>query len=128
MSSENRPPPAIIIASRVSAMRRSVACPVLLTAFATLSSALCLAGAGQGQRQGQGQGQAQAPARGQRKVVKSNEEWAKILTQEQFLVTRMKATEPAFSGKFVDNHAKGTYHCVCCEAPLFSSQAKFDSG
>ena len=40
----------------------------------------------------------------------------------------MKATEPAFSGKYVHNHAIGTYACVCCGAPLFSSRAKFDSG
>jgi peptide-methionine (R)-S-oxide reductase len=61
-------------------------------------------------------------------VIKSDEEWAKLLTPEQFLVTRHKETEPAFLGKYVNNHAKGKYLCVCCGTPLFSSQAKFDSG
>jgi peptide-methionine (R)-S-oxide reductase len=63
-----------------------------------------------------------------RKVNKSDREWAKQLTRAQFLVTRMKETEPAFSGKLVHNHARGLYACVCCGAPLFSSRAKFDSG
>ena len=62
------------------------------------------------------------------KVIKSEKEWSKQLTRAQFLVTRMKATEPAFSGKYVGNHALGTYACVCCGAPLFNSRAKFDSG
>lgn len=63
-----------------------------------------------------------------RKVVKTDAEWAKLLTNEQFMVTRRKATEPAFSGKYATTHAKGTFDCVCCGAALFSSQAKFDSG
>lgn len=63
-----------------------------------------------------------------RKVNKTNEEWAKVLTREQFMVCRQKATEPAFSGKLVNNHAKGVYHCVACDAELFSSRNKFDSG
>jgi peptide-methionine (R)-S-oxide reductase len=62
------------------------------------------------------------------KLIKSPQEWAKQLTRAQFLVTRMKATEPAFSGKYVNNHAVGTYACVCCGAPLFNSRAKFNSG
>ena len=63
-----------------------------------------------------------------REVTKTDEEWAKQLTRTQFLVTRKKATEPAFSGKLVNNHARGTYHCICCDAPLFGSNAKFESG
>ena len=62
------------------------------------------------------------------KVIKSEKEWLKQLTRPQFMVTRMKATEPAFSGKYVNNHAIGTYACVCCGAPLFNSRAKFESG
>ena len=61
-------------------------------------------------------------------MIKSEKEWLKQLTRPQFLVTRMKATEPAFSGKYVNNHAIGTYACVCCGAPLFNSRAKFESG
>ncbi|MDR3638864.1 MAG: peptide-methionine (R)-S-oxide reductase MsrB [Isosphaeraceae bacterium] len=63
-----------------------------------------------------------------RKVTKTDAEWAKLLTPEQFMVCRRKATEPAFSGKYFDNHTPGKYVCVCCGAELFSSKAKFDSG
>src|SRR4051812_41750782 len=63
-----------------------------------------------------------------RKVTKTDHEWAKQLTRPQYMVTRQKATEPAFSGKYVHNHATGTYLCVCCDAELFSSKAKFESG
>src|SRR6516165_6538 len=63
-----------------------------------------------------------------RKVNKTDAEWQKLLTRNQYLVTRRKETEPAFSGKLVNNHAKGVYTCVCCDKELFSSRAKFESG
>jgi len=63
-----------------------------------------------------------------RKVVKTDREWAKTLTREQYLVTRQKATEPAGTGRYVNNHAKGIYTCVCCGASLFNSRTKFESG
>ena len=63
-----------------------------------------------------------------KKVVKSDAEWAKLLSRDQYLVTRKKATEPAFSGKLLHNKAKGTYTCVACDTPLFVSKTKFDSG
>jgi len=62
------------------------------------------------------------------KVVKSDAEWRKQLTAEQYRITRDKSTEPAFCGAFFDNHKEGIYHCVCCNLPLFASDAKFDSG
>jgi peptide-methionine (R)-S-oxide reductase len=64
----------------------------------------------------------------QRKVTKTDAEWQKILTVPQYQVCRLKDTEPAFSGKYWNNHARGIYECVACGAELFSSRAKFDSG
>ena len=63
-----------------------------------------------------------------RRVVKTEEEWKKILTPEQFYVMRKAGTERAFTGKLWDNHAKGVYVCAGCATPLFSSETKFDSG
>jgi peptide methionine sulfoxide reductase msrA/msrB len=62
------------------------------------------------------------------KIIKSDEEWKKQLTDEEYRITRGKGTERAFCGVFYDNHKEGVYHCVCCDLPLFSSGAKFDSG
>ncbi|UFP95465.1 peptide-methionine (R)-S-oxide reductase MsrB [Gloeobacter morelensis] len=62
------------------------------------------------------------------KVFKSEAEWKKILTPEQFLITRKKGTERAFTGKYHDTKQVGIYQCVCCETPLFSSAQKYDSG
>jgi peptide-methionine (R)-S-oxide reductase len=61
-------------------------------------------------------------------VRKTDAEWRKILTKTQYMVTRQKATEPAFSGKYASGHFRGTFLCVCCDAELFNAQNKFDSG
>ena len=50
------------------------------------------------------------------------------LSDEQYRVTQCSATEPPFTGKYVNHKADGTYRCVCCDAPLFSSEHKYDSG
>ena len=59
---------------------------------------------------------------------KMREEAKKKLTEEQYNVCFLKGTEPAFSGKYYDNHETGMYHCVSCGKALFSSETKFDSG
>lgn len=61
-------------------------------------------------------------------VYKTKTEWKKILTDEEYYVTREKGTERAFTGKYVDNKEKGIYSCVCCDNELFSSETKFESG
>jgi peptide-methionine (R)-S-oxide reductase len=62
------------------------------------------------------------------KVVKSDAEWRRELTPEQFQVARRKGTERAFSGAYWDHHEAGVYRCVCCDTELFRSDEKFDSG
>lgn len=62
------------------------------------------------------------------KVVKSEEEWKKILTSEQFYITRQQGTERPFSSPLYNNHEQGVYLCICCQNPLFASQTKFNSG
>ena len=62
------------------------------------------------------------------KLTKSDAEWRKELSPEQFHVTREAGTERAFSGKYWDTKEPGTYACVCCGTPLFDSDTKYDSG
>lgn len=62
------------------------------------------------------------------KIVKSDAEWQKELTPEEFAVARKKGTEHAFTGRYWDNHASGMYRCACCGNALFSSAEKFESG
>ncbi len=64
----------------------------------------------------------------EKKVKKSDEEWRKSLTPEEFHVLREKGTEPAFTGKYLDNKGKGIYLCAACGNELFSSDTKFESG
>jgi peptide-methionine (R)-S-oxide reductase len=61
------------------------------------------------------------------RVVKSDAEWKKQLTPEQYQITRCKGTERAFTGKYWNTHDKGTYRCAACENDLFLSDTKFDS-
>ena len=62
------------------------------------------------------------------KVVKTDAEWRAELTPEQYHIMREKGTERPFTGALVNNHADGLYHCGACNAPLFKSDAKFESG
>ena len=62
------------------------------------------------------------------KIVKSDEDWKKELSPEEYAVARKKGTERAFTGRYWDNHDAGMYRCVCCGTELFKSDDKFDSG
>ncbi len=62
------------------------------------------------------------------KVLKSEEEWKKILPPERYHILRQKGTEIPFTGKLLNNKMAGTYKCAGCGQPLFSSETKFDSG
>lgn len=62
------------------------------------------------------------------KVNWSNDQWKRMLTPEQYHITREKGTERAFTGAYWNHNEKGVYRCVCCESPLFHSSTKFKSG
>lgn len=64
----------------------------------------------------------------EKKVVKSDEEWRRQLSPEQFYVTRQHGTERAFTGPYWNEKRPGLYSCVCCGEPLFDAAAKYDSG
>jgi len=62
------------------------------------------------------------------RVIKSEEEWKSLLSLEAFYVCRQHGTEAPFTGKYNDHKETGLYRCVCCDAPLFKSDTKFNSG
>lgn len=62
------------------------------------------------------------------RVVKSDEEWKEILTPDEYIITRGKGTERAFTGEYCEAHDPGLYACRCCGTPLFDSTQKFESG
>lgn len=62
------------------------------------------------------------------KIKKSDTEWRSALTDTQYTITRKKGTEPPFTGEYEGTETEGTYVCVCCGQPLFSSDAKYHSG
>jgi peptide-methionine (R)-S-oxide reductase len=62
------------------------------------------------------------------KVEKTDAEWKQLLTPEQYRITRQHGTERAFTGPHWDSSERGIYSCVCCQAPLFRSDTKFDAG
>jgi peptide-methionine (R)-S-oxide reductase len=62
------------------------------------------------------------------KITRTDAEWREQLTPDQYRITREHGTERAFTGPYWDEKSPGTYHCICCDAPLFQSDTKFDSG
>lgn len=64
----------------------------------------------------------------QEKITKTDAEWQQQLSPEEYEVARHKGTEHPFTGRYWNNHENGTYRCVCCGAPLFRSDEKFESG
>lgn len=62
------------------------------------------------------------------KITKSEDEWKQLLSPEAFFVCREHGTEAPFSGTYYNSKKDGLYRCVCCDAPLFESDTKFDSG
>ena len=62
------------------------------------------------------------------KIERSDTEWREKLSEEEYQVARCAGTERAFTGRYWNEKAPGTYHCVCCDAPLFRSETKYDSG
>jgi peptide-methionine (R)-S-oxide reductase len=97
------------------------------TLVTALALALCVTGmppAGEA-----GPGKTESPRkRGVERIVKSEAEWKRLLTPEQFRVLRKEGTERAFTGTYWNHHAAGTYRCAGCGLELFSSETKFDSG
>lgn len=63
-----------------------------------------------------------------KRVVKTDEEWKKLLTPEVYYITRQKGTERPFTGEYCERHDPGKYACRCCGTPLFDSTVKFESG
>jgi peptide-methionine (R)-S-oxide reductase len=66
--------------------------------------------------------------KGEWRVQKSDAEWRAQLTPEQYRITRQHGTEPPFTGPYLDEKEPGLYRCVCCDAPLFRSDTKYESG
>ncbi len=61
------------------------------------------------------------------KVIKTDEEWSKLLSRAEYAVARKKGTERAYTGRYWNHHERGIYNCICCGLALFSSETKFES-
>lgn len=101
---------------------------IVLASMATVLTILPLVASGLSLAQDPKDKPADVGKDGPKRVVKTNQEWQKILTRDQFMVTRLKFTEPAGSGKYARYHGKGVFACVCCGTELFDAKHKFESG
>ena len=102
---------------------------IALGAFAAFSSLpLVSACFSEESKQDRGNPESSLKSKGIKKVTKTNEEWKRILTPEQYEVTREKGTEAPYSSPLNEIHERGVFQCVACGLPVFSSEAKFDSG
>jgi len=107
-------------------VKKTISAIALLIVAIAFSAACARAAAEKGEK---GKTAVNTPtANGIQKVVKTEDEWKKLLTPEQFKVLRKQGTERAFTGEYWNNHEKGTYVCAACGLPLFSSDTKFESG
>ena len=100
--------------------RNFIASAIAFGGLAALSTSGGALGAG-----GDGRGRKKTEEVG--RVVRSDEEWRRLLTPEQYEVTRRAGTEAPYSSPLNDEHAEGTFLCVCCDLSVFSSKTKFDS-
>ena len=93
----------------------------------TLALGLCVSGMPPAGEAGPASSKSGPGGRGIERITKSDEEWKKQLTPEQYRVLRREGTEMAFTGKYWNHHAAGIYRCAGCGLELFSSDTKFDS-
>jgi peptide-methionine (R)-S-oxide reductase len=103
--------------------RHFLSTSIALGAFAVVSGLPDVSAAFQ-----QDKNNSRAGSKGITKVKKTDAEWKQILTPEQYVVTRQKGTERPFTSPLNETHEQGTFECVACDLPLFSSKNKFDSG
>src|SRR5215510_7361444 len=101
---------------------------IAILAACVLFGAYCLAQTSTSSQKSKGKAGTKVESKEIEKIVKSDEEWEKILTPAQFYVMRKKRTERAFTGELWDNHEKGIYLCGACGLELFDSKTKFESG
>jgi peptide-methionine (R)-S-oxide reductase len=109
--------------------RKAIGITVIVLVFGFLAAVLAVQKSGEQSRGKQEKGTVRSETMAMTdKVDKTNEQWRKELSPEQYHILREAGTERAFTGAYWDNHEKGIYYCAACGLPVFSSDTKFDSG